>query len=140
TPRDPVFIAEEEAFVRDNPHRDALMTLFEAGGLEFGRVDYTLREGRIVLFEINTNPTFPRFRGGDASREARRATILAGLRRGFEGIDSGRGGHHRIGFVPPRRTVRAIQMRRIGLLGRLVARSRLEFRRRLAPARWRGDG
>jgi len=43
------FAQEELDFVRENPHREALMTLFDAAGYEFGRADYTIRDGKVVL-------------------------------------------------------------------------------------------
>jgi len=43
-------------YLRDNPHAAALRRIFDAAGLQYGRIDYTLVEGRIQVFEINTNP------------------------------------------------------------------------------------
>lgn len=48
---------EHLAYVRDNPHAAALMPIFERAGISYGRVDYTIVDGRIQVFEINTNPT-----------------------------------------------------------------------------------
>jgi hypothetical protein len=33
-----------------------LMQCFQASGVEFGRIDYTLVDGRVQVFEVNTNP------------------------------------------------------------------------------------
>jgi hypothetical protein len=51
-------IAEELAFVRANPHRDAIAEAFAVGHIDFGRMDYGVVDGRIQVYEINTNPTF----------------------------------------------------------------------------------
>ena len=43
-------------YIDENPHVDMLMPIFEAAGIEYGRIDYCLMDGRVVVFEINTNP------------------------------------------------------------------------------------
>ncbi|MEM9343904.1 MAG: hypothetical protein AAGA87_12740 [Pseudomonadota bacterium] len=89
---DPAFIAEERRFVDENPHADALLRIARAGHIDYGRVDYTIVEGDIVVFEINTNPKYPNFIDGDPARDERRATILAQLATAFRSIDGeGRG-------------------------------------------------
>jgi hypothetical protein len=47
---------EEDLFVRESPHRLAVMDIFQRAGIDYGRIDYTLANGRIQVFEINTNP------------------------------------------------------------------------------------
>ena len=49
-------IAEERAFVRDNPHADLLAHAFEVAGIAFGRADFGLVDGVPQIYEINTNP------------------------------------------------------------------------------------
>src|SRR5262249_51178269 len=49
-------LAAEHAYVRDNPHRDALRRIFEIARIDYGRVDYNLVDGRIQVYEINTKP------------------------------------------------------------------------------------
>ena len=48
---------ENDRFVADNPHRDQLHTIFEMAQIAYGRADYCIVDGRVQLFEINTNPT-----------------------------------------------------------------------------------
>lgn len=48
---------EHIAYLRDNPHREQLERVFAVAGIEYGRVDYCVVEGRVQAFEINTNPT-----------------------------------------------------------------------------------
>ncbi|RAZ86629.1 hypothetical protein DPM33_27840 [Mesorhizobium hawassense] len=48
---------EHLIYIRDNPHGPALMPLFDKAAITYGRIDYTLIDGRIQVFEINTNPT-----------------------------------------------------------------------------------
>lgn len=83
----PAFAQEELAFVRDNPHRDALMALFDKAGYEFGRADYTLVDGKLVLFEINSNPSFPDLRQGVRQGSARHLLLAETLHKAFRAID-----------------------------------------------------
>lgn len=47
---------EHYAYFFGNPHAAELRRLFDAAHIEFGRIDYTMVDGRIQVFEINTNP------------------------------------------------------------------------------------
>lgn len=51
-----VSLAEEKAFVENLPHRDQVSEAFRLAGVEYGRIDYGLCEGRVQVWEINTNP------------------------------------------------------------------------------------
>jgi len=70
---DESFAEEEEKFVFENPHQDQLQQIFESAHIDFGRIDYTLIDGKIQTFEINTNPTYPQFKGRKDARSKRRA-------------------------------------------------------------------
>lgn len=56
--RDPDYLAEELGYVRANPHAAALLDICRSAHIEWGRVDYSLLDGRIQVWEINTNPLF----------------------------------------------------------------------------------
>jgi hypothetical protein len=47
---------EERAYLADNPHREALLRIFDRAGITYGRIDYGLLSERIQVWEINTNP------------------------------------------------------------------------------------
>ncbi|MDP2063447.1 MAG: hypothetical protein Q8J98_10160 [Phaeovulum sp.] len=130
------FNAEEFAYVRDNPHAEALMQMSDIGGLQFGRIDYGMVSGHPVIFEMNPNPTFPRFskRGGD--RQERRAIILRAVAAAFAAISSAENGHRRIGFAPPLDARRYIQTSRWGAVSRLI----WSWRAQLAERRAGGHG
>ena len=49
--------AQEVAYLDANPHGDQLMRIFEAARIEYGRIDYCVVDGRVQVFEINTNPS-----------------------------------------------------------------------------------
>lgn len=48
---------EETEYYRSNPHDAAVREAFGLAGIEYGRIDYGLKDGRMVVWEINTNPT-----------------------------------------------------------------------------------
>jgi hypothetical protein len=49
--------AEELEYLHGNPHEAKLRSIFECAGIEYGRMDYSLRpDGGIEVWEINTNP------------------------------------------------------------------------------------
>ena len=49
-------IREETHYLQDNLHEARLREIFEMSGIDYGRIDYSLRDGRIQTWEINTNP------------------------------------------------------------------------------------
>ena len=53
-------ILEESAYVLDNPHETDLREIFALAGVEYGRIDYALKDGRIQVWEINLTPTIGR--------------------------------------------------------------------------------
>ena len=48
---------EQLSYVQDNPHWADLLPVFELAGISYGRIDYTMVDGKVQVFEINTNPT-----------------------------------------------------------------------------------
>lgn len=49
-------VEEELDYVRTNPHAEELARIFELARIDYGRVDYGVRDGRVQVWEINTNP------------------------------------------------------------------------------------
>jgi hypothetical protein len=49
-------LEEEREFLEGDPHREEISRIFELAQVEYGRIDYGLKEGRIQVWEINTNP------------------------------------------------------------------------------------
>ncbi len=47
---------EELEYVEANPHAEALREIFVLAKIDYGRVDYSVVDGRIQVWEINTNP------------------------------------------------------------------------------------
>ena len=52
--------AEEREFVFSNPHEAQLREIFRIAGIEYGRIDYAVRDGRVQTWEINVAPTIGR--------------------------------------------------------------------------------
>jgi hypothetical protein len=67
-------IEEHLDYVATNPHREPLREVFELAGIDYGRIDYCMVDGRVQTFEINTNPTVVQgtaYRAGDMSQYAK---------------------------------------------------------------------
>ncbi len=47
---------EELDYVRSNPHAEELREIFELARIDYGRIDYSVVDGCIQVWEINTNP------------------------------------------------------------------------------------
>lgn len=55
--RGPERTAEHDRYVKENPHREGLEPIFAMANIDYGRADYCVVDGRVQIFEINTNPT-----------------------------------------------------------------------------------
>ncbi len=56
-----VSMAEEELeYVRTNPHERELAEIFNLARTDYGRIDYSIKDGRVQPWEINLNPTIGR--------------------------------------------------------------------------------
>ena len=53
----PELYDEELEIIRTNPFAEQMREVFEIGGIDFGRVDFSFVDGRPCIYEINTNPT-----------------------------------------------------------------------------------
>ncbi len=54
---DSSFQAERNAYLESNPHASEIARIFELAGIDFGRIDYSVLDGRLQVWEINSNPT-----------------------------------------------------------------------------------
>ncbi len=66
----PYLYDELNSYQQENPHAEELMKVYEAAGLQYGRVDYGVKDGEVQVWEINTNPWT--VTAGYLEREARR--------------------------------------------------------------------
>ena len=49
-------LEEELAYHLANPHEEQLRAIFTAARIDYGRIDYGVENGRVRVWEINTNP------------------------------------------------------------------------------------
>ena len=94
---DPADLLEESAltearlaYVRDNPDAAVLMEIFERAKIRYGRIDYSFKDGRIQVWEINGTPNLPRrvdFEAPPADQAVMRA-IIERLNAAFAALDS----------------------------------------------------
>lgn len=99
--RDDERTAEELVYIRENPHRDLVEQAFDVGNLQFGRADFAVDDDQFALFEINSNPTFPRFHLGSPERAERRALLREKIVEAFAAIDHREGYRQMVRFTPP---------------------------------------
>ena len=93
---------EEESYVRDNPHAEQIRRIFQVAEIDFGRADYCVVNGRIEVFEINTNPTFPHARFSHDRKMIKRKIVLSGVYAGFKDLDAAPHGNGLVRFKTPR--------------------------------------
>ncbi|HKP24546.1 MAG TPA: hypothetical protein VJV39_11830 [Dongiaceae bacterium] len=117
---------EEERYARDNPHADHIRRIFALAEIDFGRVDYCVVNGRVEVFEINTNPTFPRARITRDRKMIRRKIVIEGLVAGFRDLDAGHHDSGTVRFLTPMPNLHRLR-------GRSMAR---QIKDRLAWLRW----
>jgi hypothetical protein len=79
----PETVEEEKAYVAQNPHAVELREIFALARIDYGRIDYGVCNGRIQVWEINTNPmiTHP----SDA-RVAQRIPVQEAFARRFAAV------------------------------------------------------
>ncbi|MFI5403432.1 MAG: hypothetical protein ACHQ1G_10875, partial [Planctomycetota bacterium] len=83
-------LAEEQEFLDSFPHRDQVASAFEIAGIEYGRIDYAVLNGRVVVWEINTNPVvIPHPRRVAASRLARNLRFAEQVIEALSAIEAG---------------------------------------------------
>jgi hypothetical protein len=93
-------VAEELDYVRTNPHVAEIKAIFDRAGVGFGRMDYSIVDGQIVVYEINLNATFPKGDKNDA-RQARRVVARERLIGALTALDTPLPDLPRVTFTPP---------------------------------------
>lgn len=91
----PELAAEERRFLEEFPHADQVNEAFRVAGMDYGRIDYGFSNGRMQVWEINSNPVivpFPhkinplRLPAQTRSAELIRAAFSALLNEAPEGV------------------------------------------------------
>jgi hypothetical protein len=85
------WMAQEELdFVEADANESLLRPIFDLAHIDFGRIDYTFDEGRLVVWEINVNPQLGMREPTEAllRREPAKAIARRQLRSALEELDS----------------------------------------------------
>ena len=53
---DETVIARDLAYIKSTEHNEAVRRVFDIAEVEYGRVDYSIVNGRLEFYELNTNP------------------------------------------------------------------------------------
>jgi hypothetical protein len=89
-------LLEELDYVRTNPHEQQLREIFAIAGVDYGRIDYAIKDGRLVTWEINLHPTIGRghepskYKAPDELRDLHAQTkdhVHAQLREAWVAVD-----------------------------------------------------
>ena len=86
--RDPDLLREEVQYVEHNPHEQMLRKIFALARIQYGRMDYVILDGRVQVWEINTNPTIVGGQAGPDARAAVRSLVLTRMVAAFETLSS----------------------------------------------------
>lgn len=132
---EPAMLAEEMQYLHANPDAAALRPIFDAAGVDYGRIDYSRLNGQIVVWEINTNPSMTGAHGVAKPRVPATALGAQFLNEAF--IDLARDGSRHVSALrtPARRVCNPIldlgvALRRV--LGSTGPSPLLRFWRRVA--------
>jgi hypothetical protein len=93
----PRMAEEERDYVLTNPHETELRDIFALARVDYGRIDYAMKDGRLQTWEINLNPTIGRgLRASsgrvppelEAIRKPTKEHFYARFREAWEDIDA----------------------------------------------------
>jgi hypothetical protein len=115
-------VAAELAYMKANPHRDILARAFEVAGIDFGRADYGVVNGRVQIYEINTNPHL-NYGNTVTNRMERRRILLEGTVGALRAVNTPIGVRGRVGFEEPRPRAHNLHWPRRRLLASLFRRA-----------------
>jgi hypothetical protein len=132
-------VLEENDYVSRNPHEAQLKEIFEVAGVEYGRIDYALKDGRVQTWEINLNPTIGRgtrpSRGAsprelEPIRTETKSRFYASFQEAWESVDLPADGRPAVRVALDPRTIQAARSEHVPRGRRLNA-----LRAALRPAR-----
>jgi len=87
---DEMMLREELQYITDNPHEKQIREAFHLARINYGRIDYGVLNGKIQVWEINTNPMLA---GPISTKEPKRWQVHTLFARNiisaFEDIDCG---------------------------------------------------
>lgn len=82
------FMKEEKYFLENNPHEDSLREIFSIANIDYGRIDYSILDGKLQVWEINTNPIVMKFKNNYNQNQIPAQEYFAlKVRNAFEAIN-----------------------------------------------------
>lgn len=129
-------VLEELEYVQANPHEAQLAEICRAGRAEYGRIDYSIKDGRVQTWEINLNPTIGRGARPqtakvplelDPIRRETKECFYARFQEAWEAVDLAPNGQPAVQITLDPRQVRAALSREVPR-GRLLATLRTVLR------------
>jgi hypothetical protein len=79
---------EERRYLRDNPHQSQLHAVFQLAGINYGRIDYSISDDGLQIWEINTNPTLMHIAPGPPRCASGRVQFVQKMISALEALDS----------------------------------------------------
>ena len=87
----PAMITEEFDFISNNQHSAQLKQIFAMAGIHYGRIDYSLRNGGIQVWEVNTNPRIASFVSAEnPARQKIHDLFVERFNQAYEALDINR--------------------------------------------------
>lgn len=81
-------VADEVRYLEDVPEMPQIREVFALARIDYGRIDYARKDGRLVIWEINTNPGYaPRRAKLHAARVPLQAAAVAPVVEAFRALD-----------------------------------------------------
>ena len=77
---------DEQPYVSDFPHAEALAPVWEIGGHDWARIDYSFHKGRLQVWEINDNPEMGTKWKRDFGRKRIGETVFANFDRALQDV------------------------------------------------------
>ncbi|MCP4327196.1 MAG: hypothetical protein GY791_02005 [Alphaproteobacteria bacterium] len=94
-------LREEAAFIARNPFEDQIRTVFELANIDYGRIDFSVIDGRIQTWEINTHPIVHGFSTDLAERRQVVEDFFRRLIGAFRAISEGENRARTESVAPP---------------------------------------
>lgn len=124
------FVAEVDAYMNSMPHEAEIRRSFDTASIDYGRIDYSIVNGRLQTYEINTNPLVP-FRKGplDPKKDARRILFRQNFFSALGELDTPIAGPAFVSFALPQPALQTFPTRsqRLRAVARKVGVRRWRF-------------
>lgn len=80
-------LLEEQNYLKNNPHERQIGEILQLTGINYGRIDYSILNGRPQVWEINSNPTLMSLAANSPKRRDVRVQFVQQITSAFETVD-----------------------------------------------------